>query len=67
MTKNPCVNCQNLLDGSTSRRHPELQRSGLSKSVGYHGNRDDEYFYTCKECGFTFIGDSMGTWPATNN
>ena len=63
----PCMACQDLLDGKTSKRHSEIQRSGLSKSVGYHGNRDDEYFYVCKACGTRFIGDSMGTWPDKNN
>lgn len=63
----PCMACQDLLDGKTNKRHSELQRSGLSKSVGYHGNRDDEYFYVCKSCGTRFIGDSMGTWPDRSN
>ncbi len=59
----PCMACQDLLDGKTNRRHSDIRRSGLSSSVGYHGSRDDEYFYVCQVCGTRFIGDSMGTWP----
>ncbi len=63
----PCIACQELLNGKTNQRHFELQRSGLSRSVGYHGNRDDEHFYVCKVCGTRFIGDSMGTWSDKTN
>lgn len=63
MSSEPCENCKKLLDGETHKRHEGLQRDGLYKAVGYHGNRDDEYYYICKVCGSRFIGDSCGTWP----
>ena len=66
MTTKPCPKCQKLLSGEGTSRHDRLERSGLSKSVEYHGNRDDEYFYTCRDCGTKFTGDSCGTWPAKN-
>jgi len=62
MTTKPCPNCQKLLSGEGLSRHDRLKRSVLSKSVGYHGNRDD----ICRDCGTKFIGDSCGTWPAKN-
>ena len=62
MKDNPCSNCEALLKGNTNKRHSELERTGLSKSVGFHGSQDDEYHYQCKVCGTKFIGDSMGTW-----
>ena len=64
MITKSCSKCQDLLNGKVSSRHDQLERSDLSKSVGYHGNHDDEYFYICRECGTKFIGDSCGTWPA---
>jgi hypothetical protein len=64
MNPNPCAECEDLISGKSNRRHASLERSGLSKSVGYHGNRDDEYFYTCRVCQTEFIGDSCGTWLA---
>ncbi len=66
MTQSPCPNCVPLLEGTTNMRHPNLERSGLQQSMGYHGSRDDEYVYVCNKCGSRFIGDSMGTWPDKN-
>ena len=66
MTANPCPKCEELLSSDTNKRHSDLQRTGLSKSVGFHGNRDDEYHYACSVCGTRFIGDSCGTWQDKN-
>lgn len=62
MKNKPCSKCQELLGGKANKRHAGLERTGLSRSVGFHGNRDDEYYYRCKACGTKFVGDSMGTW-----
>jgi len=67
MLEKPCMACQDILDRKANKKHSDIQRSGLSKSVGYHGSRDDEYVYVCKACETRFIGDSMGIWPDNNN
>jgi hypothetical protein len=64
MAQSPCLECQDLLSGKTNRRHTALERDGLAQSVGFHGNRDDEYYYVCRNCGARFVGDSCGTWAA---
>ena len=63
MNSHVCSDCQDIIDGKTNGKHSELIRNGLARSVGHHGNRDDEYYYSCKTCGMEFIGDSMGIWP----
>lgn len=63
LSNQPCQKCQELLNKRTNIRHSDLERDGVSKSVGFHGRRDDEYLYRCKVCGTRFIGDNMGTWP----
>ena len=62
MRKDPCSECQELIDGKVNSRHSNLERSGLYRSIGFHGNRDDEHYYKCKVCSTIFIGDSCGTW-----
>ena len=66
MSVNACENCLEILDRKTSKKHSDLIRNGLSQSVGHHGSRDDEYYYRCKICNTSFIGDSMGIRPARN-
>ena len=57
-----CDQCEAMLAQQTGKRHDRLERTGLSRAVGHHGSRDDEYVYTCRTCGARFIGDSCGTW-----
>lgn len=64
MSNQPCKDCSDLLNKTTNKRHSNLRRVGLSKSVGYHGSHDDENYYTCSKCGTKFIGDGCGTWKA---
>ncbi len=66
MPKQTCSDCQELLSGKTNNRHANLEKRGLAHSARLHGMRDDEYHYTCKKCGQSFIGDSQGTWPASD-
>lgn len=62
----PCPKCAAIINGSSSKNHDDLQRSGFYKSVGHHGSRDDEYYYTCRVCGSTFVGDYFSVKPATD-
>ncbi|HDL01108.1 MAG TPA: hypothetical protein ENH23_02635 [candidate division Zixibacteria bacterium] len=62
MRSTTCEKCKEIIEGKTSAKHSNLERSGLAQSVGYHGSRDDEYYYVCKNCGTRFIGDSCGIW-----
>lgn len=64
MNEDPCTKCRELLTGKSHQKHSELRRSGLSSGIGYHGGRDDEYFYICTVCGTRFVGDSCGIWLA---
>ena len=64
MTTTRCPKCEEMIKNDNAQRHSDLERSRLHKSVGHHGNRDDERYYTCKVCGSTFIGDSCATWLA---
>lgn len=64
MNNKACQKCQDIISGKSNLKHEDLERNGLSKSVGYHGNRDDEYNYKCKVCKSNFVGDSCGIWPS---
>ncbi len=64
MTTNRCPKCKEMIKTDKAKRHSDLERSGLHKSDGHHGSRDDQYNYTCKVCGTTFVGDSSATWLA---
>lgn len=62
MNKEKCEQCRKMLNSESTQRHDGLECNGRSKAVGHHGNRDDEYEYTCRNCGAQYTGDSCGTW-----
>lgn len=62
MDQQKCEQCKEMVISRAGKRHKGLERTELSREVGHHGNRDDEYEYTCRTCGARFIGDSCGTW-----
>lgn len=63
MQEEACESCKEIFEGKSGRKHTNLRRNGLAASVGYHGARDDEYYYYCVTCGSRFVGDSMGVSP----
>lgn len=67
MNASPCEKCKAIIEGNSNAKHSDLERSGLAQSVGYHGSRDDEYYYVCKICGTRFVGDSCGIWLDKNS